>query len=161
MDYPMQYIKPALLLTAALLLAFPALAQPRQPGRHYDPNAVVTVQGQVEKVETRSRPARSALENKPGREVRILSLKTAQGTVLVHLGPAKFLEEQQFAPKVGDTLSVTGSKMNTAKGDVIVAAEVKSGDKTVKLRDAQGTPLWRGKGQGGRQKFLSPAPLPQ
>ena len=53
-------------------------------------------------------------------------------------------------------MSVTGSKLTTGKGDVILAAEVKSGNKTVTLRDAQGVPVWRGQGKGGRQRFLSP-----
>ena len=156
----MKLLQPSLLVLAGLMIALPAWAQ-SYPGRHYDPNAVVTVQGQVEKVETRSRPARPGMANQPGREVQILFLKTDQGTMLVHLGPVKFLEQQQFTPKVGDTLAVTGTKMNTGKRDVILAAEVKSGGKTVTLRDAQGNPLWRGKGLGGRQKFLQPnAPAP-
>jgi hypothetical protein len=156
----MKLLQQSLLVIAGLMIALPGWAQ-GNPGRHYDPKAVVTVQGQVEKVETRSRPARPGMENQAGREVQTLFLKTDQGTMLVHLGPVKFLEQQQFTPKVGDTLAVTGSKLNTGKRDVILAAEVKSGGKTVTLRDAQGIPVWRGKGMGGRQKFLGPnAPAP-
>jgi hypothetical protein len=154
----MKWIKTALLVLTGLLLSVPAWAQ-RGPGRFYDPKCVVTVQGQVEKVETMSRQGRQGGEGKPGRQVQVVHLKTDQGTVLVHLGPSKFLEQQQFAPKTGDTMSVTGSKMTTGKGDVILAAEVKSGDKTLTLRDAQGVPVWRSK--GGRQRFLGPnAPAP-
>ena len=157
----MKFIKSALLLLAALLMALPAWAQ-RGPGRFYDPKNVVTVQGQVEKVETMCRPSRRAGgEGKPGRQMQVVSLKTDQGTMLVHLGPTQYLEQQQLAPKVGDTMSVTGSKLTTAKGDVILAAEVKTGGKTITLRDAQGIPLWRGQGMGGRQHFLGPnAPAP-
>jgi hypothetical protein len=46
----------------------------------------------------------------------------------VHLGPSQFLE-QQLAPKPGDTMTITGSKLTTGKGDVILAAEVKSAAK--------------------------------
>ena len=45
----MKWLKQALLVLAGLMVAIPAWAQ---PGRHYDPKNVVTVQGQVEKVET-------------------------------------------------------------------------------------------------------------
>ena len=43
----------------------------------------------------------------------------------------------------------------------MLASEVKAGGKTVTLRDAQGKPVWRGKGPGGRQKFLGPNPRPR
>jgi hypothetical protein len=151
----MKWIKPAFLVLAALVLATPAWAQ-RGPGRFYDPNKVVTAQGQVEKVETISRPGRPGTEGKPARQAQMMSLKTDRGTLLVHLGPVKFLEQQQFAPKVGDTVTVTGSKLTTGKGDVIVAAEVKSGGKTLTLRDAQGIPVWRGKGMEGRPRLPGP-----
>ncbi len=154
----MKWLKQALLLLAGLMLALPAWAQ---PGRHYDPKNVVTVQGQVEKVDRLSRPGRRGGAGKPGQQTQVVHLKTDQGVLLVHLGPARFLEEQQFAPKVGDTMSVTGSKLTTGKGDVILAAQVKSGDKTVTLRDAQGVPVWPGQGKSGRQRFLGPnAPAP-
>lgn len=156
----MKLIKQTLLVLAGLMLSVPAYAQ-KGPGQFYDPKNVVTVQGQVEKVETMSRPGRQGGEAKPGWQSQVVQLKTAQGLVLVHLGPVKFLEQQQFDPKVGDTLSVTGSKLTTGKGDVFLAAEVKSGPKTITLRDAQGVPLWLGKAKGGRQRFLGPnAPPP-
>jgi hypothetical protein len=151
----MKLTKQSLLLTAGLMLAFPAWAQ-QHPGRHYDPKAVVTVQGQVEKVETISKAGRRGGMATAGREKQLVYLKTDQGTMRVHLGPVKFLEQQQFAPKVGDTLSVTGAKMTTGRGEVIVAAEVKAGGKTVTLRDAQGKPVWAGKGRQGCPKILEP-----
>ena len=148
----MKWIMPILLGLAGLMLALPAGAQ---SGRLYDPKNVVTIQGQVEKVETKSRPGRRGGEEKPGRQAQIAYLKTDQGTVLVHLGPARFLEEQQFAPKVGDTMSVTGSKLTTGRGEVILAAEVKSGGRTLTLRDAQGIPVWRTRA-GCRPRFMAP-----
>jgi lysyl-tRNA synthetase class II len=142
------------------MVALPAWAQ-RGPGRFYDPHKVITVQGKVEKVETLSRPGRMAGDDRPGQQAQMVSLKTDQGTMQVHLGPVKFLEQQQFTPKVGDSLTVTGSKLTTGKGEVILAAEVKSGSKSLTLRDAQGMPVWRGQGLGGRQRMLVPsAPAP-
>jgi hypothetical protein len=135
----MKLFKQSLLLLAGLMLAIPAWAQ-RGPGRHYDPQKVVTIQGQVEKVETMSRQGRRAGgECKPGRQVQVVYLKTDQGTMAVHLGPSQFLAQQQLTPKVGDTMTVTGSKLTTGKGDVILA----------------------GQGMGGRHRMINPnAPAP-
>lgn len=151
----MKWFNPAVAMLVGLMMAAPAGAQ---PGRMYDPKKVVTVEGQVEKVETMSRAGRRGGDAASGRQTRIVHLKTAQGTVLVHLGPVSFLEQQQFNPQVGATLSVTGSKLTTGKGDVILAAQVKTGGKTITLRDAQGNPLWPGKGRGSRQRMLAPTP---
>ena len=95
----MKWMKQALLLLAGLMLALPAWAQ--RPGRHYDPKNVVTVQGQVEKVEPMSRPGRRGGEGKPGQQTQVVHLKTDQGIMLVHLGPAKFLEEATVCPQGG------------------------------------------------------------
>lgn len=154
----MKWFNVGLTLALGLMLAAPAGAQ---PGRMYDPQKVVTVEGQVEKIETMSRSGRRGGDPASGRQTQIVRLKTAQGTVLVHLGPAAFLEQQQFAPQVGSTLRVTGAKLTTGQGDVILAAEVQSGGKTITLRDAQGNPLWPAKSPGGRQRFLSPTPQGQ
>jgi hypothetical protein len=109
----------------------------------------------VEKVEIKTRPARLGGEGNLGQQAQIVHLKTDQGTMLVHLGPARFLAEQQFALKVGDTMSVTGSKLTTGKGAVVLAAEVKSGSRTLTLRDAQGVPVWRPQA-GCRPRFVAP-----
>jgi hypothetical protein len=155
----MKLIKCSMLILVGLMLAVPAWAM-RQPGKFYDPTKVVTVQGQVEKVETVSKQSRTG-GDKPVRQSQVVHLKTDQGTIPVHLGPTKFLEKQQFAPKEGDTMSVTGSKITTGKGDIILAAEVKSGDKSLTLRNSMGIPVWVGQGKAGKQRFLGPnAPPP-
>jgi hypothetical protein len=156
----MKLIKPALLVVATVMLAVPASAQ-RGPGQLYDPKSMVSVQGQVEKVETVSRQGRRGGAGKSGRELQLVYLKTLQGPVVVHLGPSRFLEQQQFTPKVGDAMSVTGSKVITGKGEVVLAAEVKSGSNTITLRDTQGIPLWSHKAKNCRPRFLGPnAPTP-
>jgi hypothetical protein len=157
----MLLLKKYFLVLTGLILAVPVWAQ-SGPGRFYDPKNVVTVQGQVEKVETRSRQGhRPGGEARPGRQMQIVYLKTDQGTMAVHMGPSQYLEQQNFTPKVGETMSVTGAKLTTGMGEVILAAEVKSGGRTITLRDAQGIPLWRGQGKGGRQRILGPnAPPP-
>lgn len=139
-----------LLLMAAVSFSTAGWAQ---PGQMYDPKSVVTVQGQVESLE----PAAAQGRLGPSQQVR---LKTASETVLVHLGPAEALAQHNFAPKPGDTLSVTGSKLTTGQGTVIVAAEVKTGTQTITLRDAQGRPTWQREGMRGKQRFYSPQGQP-
>ncbi len=124
-----------------------------QPGQMYDPKSVVTMQGRVESLETAAAQGRRG----PG---QMLRLQTAQGSVLVHLGPAEALAQQNFAPKVGDTLTITGAKLTTGQGPVILAAEVKAGDKTITLRDAQGRPIWQGQGMRGKARFSGPQGQP-
>jgi hypothetical protein len=130
------------LILAVLVLAPESWAQLK---KFYDPQKVVTVQGQIEKLETITRQGRQATN---GRKTQIAQLKTDQGIVMVHLGPAEFLAQQQLIPKAGDVLEITGGKVNTRKGEVILATTVKSGGKTFQLRDAKGVPVWTGQTPG-------------
>ena len=143
-----------LIAVVSLALACPVLAQPgpRRGGmgmgggmgpRLYNPQTVTTVAGQVEKLEelTMGRGGR-------GMAFREVLLKTDQGSIMVHLGPAWYLDEQKFAVKAGDTLEATGSKVTLNNQPALIAREVKVNGKTLKLRDEQGLPAWRGMGPG-------------
>jgi hypothetical protein len=144
----MRYVtKVILTMVSALLLASTGVpfAQPPAggpPGRRYDPATVETVRGEVTAVDTVVQGRRG-----PGVHVK---LATMGGPLAVRLGPAWYLEEQKLAPKVGDVLEITGSRVTVAGEPVIIAAQVKQGDRTVMLRDAGGLPLWRGRGGQGR-----------
>jgi hypothetical protein len=139
------FLKPLILFS--LVLAVPALAPDSyaQLKKFYDPQKVVTVQGQIEKLETITRQGRQATNS---RKTQIAHLKTDQGTIVVHLGPAEFLAQQQFRPKTGDVLEVSGGKINTRKGEVFLVNTVKSGSRTFQLRDANGLPVWSGQTPG-------------
>ncbi len=156
-----------LALVAALALVGVAMAQPGSGGgmgmggmgpggmggRMYDPQTVATVKGMVEKVEevTMAR----------GMAIRELRLKTDQGARLVHLGPTWFLEEKKFAVKVGDTVEVTGSQVTLNNQPALIAREVTVNGVTLKLRDDQGIPVWRGMGRGpGGGPGMGPGPGP-
>jgi preprotein translocase subunit SecG len=134
-------------LTIALVV--PALAQPGSGGgmgpggmggRLYNPQTVTTVKGTVEKVEE--------LTMGQGMAFRELRLKTDQGSLLVHLGPGWFLDEKKFVVKAGDTVEVTGSQVTLNNQPALIAREVKVNGATLKLRDDQGVPVWRGMGRG-------------
>lgn len=104
-------------------------------GRNYDPATVTTVSGTVE-----------AVERGPGGGGQGIhaQLKTADGMVDVHLGPAWFLEEQKLTVAKGDALTVTGSKRESGQQSFVIAKEVKKGEASVTLRDDRGVPRWAG-----------------
>jgi len=103
----------------------------------YNPQTVTTIKGVVES---------------PGPQMGRMQhvswvVKTDKDKVTVHLGPAWYVNQQQFSLKPGDTVEVTGSMVERAGGSFLVAKEVKAGGKTLKLRDDQGLPVWRGQGR--------------
>lgn len=71
-----------------------------------------------------------------------LTLKTADKTLDVHLGPATFLKEKGFSVAKGDQVEVTGATATFGDPEALIAREVKKGDKTLALRDARGIPKW-------------------
>ncbi|MHB9072892.1 MAG: hypothetical protein ACYC6G_05155 [Desulfobaccales bacterium] len=144
-----------LALVISLALVCPVLAQPGSGGgmgmgggmgpRLYNPQTVTTVKGAVEKIDELSMGRGGGMSMK----FRELLLKTDKGSLIVHLGPTWYLDQQKLAVKVGDTLEVTGSQVTLNNQPAIIAREVKANGQTVKLRDDQGLPAWRGMGQGG------------
>ena len=63
-------------------------------------------------------------------------------TKLVRLAPAGFLKQGGLHLREGDTVAVKGFAVAVMEGDVIVATEVRAGDRTLPLRDAQGRTAW-------------------
>jgi len=139
-------------LIVCLALTGPALAQTGPGGggggmgpRLYNPQTVTTVTGQVEKLE--ELPSMGG-GGGMGMNFRGVLLKTDQGSLIVHLGPTWYLDQEKFAVKAGDTLEITGSKVTLNNQPAVIAREVKVEGKTLKLRDDQGVPVWRGMGRG-------------
>ena len=128
-------------LGSLLLVTAPAVAQQRGSGqnltRHFDPSTVETVSGVVARIDSVSAPR--------GPFVGVhLQLETPDTTLPVHLGPAPFLARQSFAPQVGDSLTVRGSRVTMQNAPALIAVEVHHGTQSVQLRDATGRPAWRG-----------------
>lgn len=139
------YLKQAVLFSLVLMVLAWAPESWAQLRKSFDPQKVTTIQGLIVKLETITRQGRQASN---GRKTQIAHLKTDTGIIAVHLGPAEFLAQQQFAPKTGDTLEVTGGKIRTRSGEVLLAATVKAGGKTFQLRDARGVSVWSGQTPG-------------
>jgi len=127
---------------AAMILmgvALPSLAQtaaPRKSAPMYDPATEVTMKGTVEAVKQLAGPRGWAGTH--------LSLKTDAETLDVHVGPSWFLTQSKISFAKGDQIEVTGSKVKFENSDALIAREIKKGDKTITLRNAQGIPAWSG-----------------
>lgn len=133
-------------LVALCLLMFAAaiasVGQGRQAQvRQYNPATEVTVKGVVQDV---YHPTGTN-----GTLGTHFNLKTESGTIEVHAGPQWFMAKQDFSLDKGTMLSVTGSKQVVAGKDILIARELKNGDKTLTLRDTAGIPRWSRSGATG------------
>jgi hypothetical protein len=71
-----------------------------------------------------------------------LQLKSDKEILSVHLGPRWYLENQDIDLEPQDKVEVIGSRIHCEGQTVMAAAEIRKGDQVIKLRDAQGHPLW-------------------
>ena len=114
-------------LTAALLFG---ADQPKAPVAG---NPIVNISGRITRVDA-SRPGEM-----PGLVVNVDGTSTT-----VILGSMRYLMEQDFNPKAGAAVQVKGYKLPAS----VVAIEVRlpAENVTLKLRDENGWPVWRGGG---------------
>ena len=140
----------AVIATLALVLAPQVLAQggPRWRGsggwgpggnfgKLYDPKTVETINGDVVKVD-RITPMR-------GMSAGVhLVVKTDKEEISVILGPQWYLENQDVKIAPNDKLEIKGSRVSVQGKPALLAAEVKKGGETLKLRDESGAPVWSG-----------------
>jgi hypothetical protein len=68
-------------------------------------------------------------------EVRVLA---AGKSTLARLAPVSLLRQKQLAVREGDSIVVAGYLVNSMEGDLLVATEIRQGDKHVTLRDSRG-----------------------
>lgn len=127
---------------AVLMLALPgqSLAQRATGaayGGRYDPHTVWTVSGEVISVDKIHYGQRGSYG------VHLL-LKTTKGELSVHLGPSWFLDRQALKLAPRDVIEVTGSPVTYDDKPALLAAQVRKGSETLRLRTADGLPLWRG-----------------
>lgn len=125
----------------------PGLGRGQGPGRglgrnaanrNFDPTTIETVSGQVVRIDHEQ-------ENKSGRSYGIhLIVKTANGELPVHLGPAWYIDNQELQVQVDDEIEVTGSRITYDDAPALIAAQIKKGDDLLVLRDDNGFPEWSG-----------------
>jgi hypothetical protein len=134
-----------------LLSACTAIAQPHRMGRgsggwgmggsyqrFYNPKSLATLTGEVVAIDS--------VMPMGGMSGGIhLKVRTPKNELMsVHLGPSWYLENQDITLKVKDKIQVKGSKITFSGKPALIAAEVKKGDQTLILRDANGFPAWSG-----------------
>ncbi|MFP3868918.1 MAG: DNA-binding protein [Desulfobacteraceae bacterium] len=135
-----------LIMGCLILLAADAWAQPgRGPssqggGIHYgmmwNARSVTSLAGEVTAVEKYTPGRGGSLYG-----LRVI-LKTENETLPIILGPAWYIEQQDFTIAPQDRVEVKGSRLSIQGQPTILAAELKKGNKILKLRDGQGRPLW-------------------
>ena len=96
--------------------------QPAQTG-----SPIVELRGTIERVMI-----------SPDSGMPYLDVKADSKTNRVYLGSVRYLLEKNFNPQAGSEVTVKAYKV---AGD-LVAAEVSTGGTVLKLRDAEGRPLW-------------------
>lgn len=126
------------------VFAQPPAAMPRPPQvgpraqpylRLFDTRTVQTVEGELKSID------REHHRHMEMSGVHV-TVKTKDGDLVVHLGPSWFIDNQEPKLQVGDKVTITGSRVTLEGAPVIIATEVKRGADTLKLREADGTPLW-------------------
>ena len=126
-------------IVASLSFIFVSFTWAQGPGRgarNYNPATETTVKGVVDQVQE--------VSGRRGWNGTHLMLKTEAGTVDVHVGPSSYVAAQGFSFSQGDQVQVLGSKVKLAGGEALIAREIKRGEKTLVLRDANGMPQWAG-----------------
>jgi len=114
-------------------------------GKGFNAGTVKTITGTVESVGS-FKPEGAPAGATGGLRLRV---KTTGGqTVTIYAGPVSFAEQKDFSVMPGDQITITGSEMKIRARSVILASELKTGDKTLELRDKTGKPLWSMGGQG-------------
>lgn len=106
--------------------------------RLYDPDTVETVSGEVVSVQ-------KIVPTKGMSGGLHFIMKSDKGTISVHLGPTWFLEKEGIKISPEDHVTVSGSKITFNGEPALIAAEIRKGEKTWKLRHDNGVPLWSGR----------------
>jgi hypothetical protein len=126
------------LLAGTLMLACSLLGQDTatRTGK-----SIVEIKGRIEKVGI------APGQGMPSFEVKANSGKTWK----VWLGSMRYLMEQNFSPKAGQDVAVKGFQAEAANEVIAQTVTLADTKQTIRLRDTQGLPLWRGPMGHGRR----------
>jgi len=132
-----------LILGALVVLAVPAQTQKKaeEPAvPRYDPAQEVKVKGEILEVKNYDCPISGTLGAH-------LVLRTAEGTVEVHLAPSAFLAEYEISFAKGDKVEILGTKVTFHEVPALLARRVIRAQNEHTFRDAKGNPLWGSRSQ--------------
>lgn len=108
-------------------------------GRMYDVANETVIKGTIEAVTQGTRGQMMGTH---------VTVKVADETRQVVLGPSTFIASKGFSFAKGDLAEVTGSKATMMGTEYFIAREVVKDGKTLTLRDKSGIPEWAGRGMG-------------
>lgn len=129
-----------ILLLCQMAFAQGGAGKEASPARVYDTKTVETLAGEVVAVER--------IPSRKGRSGGVhWMLKTDKEEIEVHAGPQWYLDVQPVKVAAHDRVEVRGSRISLDGKPVLIAAEVRRGDRALKLRDDAGLPVWRGRGR--------------
>ena len=103
--------------------------------RQFDTNSLVSLRGWVVRLES-FRPGGGA---SPGLRAIVQS---GSDKVTVHLGPRWYLERQEMQLQPKDPVAIEGSRIPMGGSSVVIARTISMGERSLVLRDAEGTPTW-------------------
>ena len=101
----------------------------------YDVKTVGTIGGRVLSIE------KTAPANRRANWINLL-LQTGKETIAVQLGPDWYIDKQTPRIQPNDTIKVTGSRVTMDGRSIIVAADITKGNELLRLREANGIPVW-------------------
>ncbi len=143
-------------VSLAFVLAVSAPAQQRGSGSGggmkgrsqwlYDPSKAETLSGEI--VAVKDFNSRNGM-----RKGIVLELNTGKQSILVHMGPQFYIDQQAVKIAAGDKVEVTAVKSLRRGREVLIAGEVRKDGQVLKLRDEKGVPLWAGSGPGGGKSY--------
>ena len=123
------------IVMTGLVVAGVALGQSPEAKAPIAGNSKVEIKGKIEKIQI----AR-------GQGMPSLDVNAGDKTVNVILGSMRYLVEQDFDPKAGEEVAITGYRVND--GIVAVTVTLSATGKLLRLRDEGGRPLWMGGRRG-------------
>jgi hypothetical protein len=128
----------ALMILVAPVSAIAQKASPQMPDApRYDLRQEITIKGTVLDVKDYSCPISGGV----GTHV---TLKTAEGDVVVHLALANFAREYGIQITAGQHIEMIGVRMTFRDQPAFMPRILKINNDTYFLRDKNGTPLWSG-----------------
>ncbi len=104
--------------------------------KNFDKSKITSITGTIRSVST-FEPAQGAA---PGVE---LTVEGNDGkTYTVYAGPEEYAKSKDFTCKTGDKVEIKGSTAQINNKSVIMASEVRNGNKTLELYNSEGKPQW-------------------
>lgn len=123
-------------LPVLIILAFSPLSGQQTKSGPASHHPVVEIKGSIKQVHIEK-----------GAGMPWLEIDTAKGPVKLMLGSMRYLMQHDFSPKSGDT--IVAKAFDESTQTVAISVELPNSGKSLKLRDENGFPLWRGGGMKG------------